>query len=43
MARYLGPKCRLMRRENTDLYLKSGVRALDSKCHLCLQVINYLE
>ena len=34
MARYLGPKCRLMRRENTDLYLKSGVRALDSKCNV---------
>ena len=25
MARYLGPKCKLMRRENTDLFLKSGV------------------
>lgn len=34
MARYLGPKCRLMRRENTDLFLKSGVRALDSKCNV---------
>lgn len=32
MARYLGPKCKLARREGTDLYLKSGVRALDSKC-----------
>lgn len=32
MARYLGPKCRLSRREGTDLFLKSGVRALDSKC-----------
>ena len=32
MARYLGPTCKLARREGTDLYLKSGVRALDSKC-----------
>lgn len=32
MARYLGPKCKLSRREGTDLYLKSGVRPLDSKC-----------
>lgn len=32
MARYIGPKCKLARREGTDLFLKSGVRALDSKC-----------
>lgn len=32
MARYLGPKCKLARREGTDLFLKSGVRPLDSKC-----------
>ncbi len=32
MARYLGPTCKLARREGTDLMLKSGVRALDSKC-----------
>ncbi len=32
MARYLGPKCKLSRREGTDLFLKSGVRSLDSKC-----------
>lgn len=32
MARYLGPKCKLARREGTDLFLKSGVRALESKC-----------
>jgi len=32
MARYIGPTCKLSRREGTDLYLKSGVRALDSKC-----------
>ena len=34
MARYIGPKCKLSRREGTDLFLKSGVRALDSKCKL---------
>jgi len=34
MARYLGPKCKLMRREGTDLYLKSRVRAVDSKCNM---------
>jgi len=32
MARYLGPKCKLARREGTDLFLKSGVRSLESKC-----------
>lgn len=32
MARYLGPRCKLSRREGTDLQLTSGVRALDSKC-----------
>lgn len=32
MARYLGPSCKLARREGTDLSLKSRVRALDSKC-----------
>lgn len=32
MARYLGPKCKLSRREATDLYLKSGVRDYKSKC-----------
>lgn len=32
MARYLGPKLKLARREGTDLYLKSGIRPLDSKC-----------
>lgn len=34
MARYLGPKCRLSRREKTDLGLKSGIRAIDSKCNI---------
>ena len=32
MGRYLGPKLKLSRREGTDLFLKSGVRPLDSKC-----------
>jgi len=32
MARYLGPTCKLSRREGTDLFLKSGVRSLESKC-----------
>ncbi|WP_067102001.1 30S ribosomal protein S4 [Marinomonas atlantica] len=32
MARYLGPTCKLSRREGTDLQLKSGSRALESKC-----------
>ncbi|MEY1663164.1 30S ribosomal protein S4 [Isoalcanivorax beigongshangi] len=32
MARYIGPKCKLSRREGTDLFLKSGIRPLDSKC-----------
>ncbi|HAG71138.1 MAG TPA: 30S ribosomal protein S4 [Gammaproteobacteria bacterium] len=32
MARYLGPKLKLSRREGTDLFLKSGVRPIDSKC-----------
>ena len=34
MARYLGPKCKLSRREGTDLFLKSGVRPIDSKCNV---------
>jgi len=33
MARYIGPKCKLSRREGTDLFLKSGVRSLDDKCN----------
>src|SRR3569832_1075315 len=32
MARYTGPKCKLARREGTDLFLKSGVKPLESKC-----------
>jgi small subunit ribosomal protein S4 len=34
MARYIGPKCKLARREGTDLFLKSGSKPLESKCKL---------
>ena len=34
MARYIGPKCKLSRREGTDLFLKSGSKPLESKCKL---------
>ncbi|GIA16062.1 ribosomal protein S4 [Vibrio cholerae] len=34
MARYLGPKLKLSRREGIDLFLKSGVRAIDTKCKI---------
>jgi small subunit ribosomal protein S4 len=34
MARYIGPTCKLARREGADLGLKSSARALDSKCKL---------
>lgn len=34
MARYLGPTCKLARREGTDLGLKSPARPLDKKCKL---------
>lgn len=32
MARYIGPKCKLSRREGVDLGLKSGVRSHEDKC-----------
>ena len=32
MARYIGPTCKLARREGTDLFLKSGAKPLESKC-----------
>ena len=32
MARYIGPKCKLSRREGRDLLLKSGIRDHDTKC-----------
>jgi small subunit ribosomal protein S4 len=34
LARYLGPKLKLSRREGTDLFLKSTRRSVDSKCKL---------
>jgi len=34
MARYIGPTCKLARREGTDLFLKSGSKPLESKCKL---------
>ena len=34
MARYLGPTCKLSRREGVDLLLKSRARPLESKCHI---------
>jgi small subunit ribosomal protein S4 len=34
MARYIGPKCKLSRREGTDLFLKSRGKSLESKCKL---------
>nr|BET44504.1 MAG: 30S ribosomal protein S4 [Candidatus Aschnera chinzeii] len=32
MAKYVGPKLKLSRREGTDLFHKSGVREIDTKC-----------
>lgn len=34
MARYVGPKCKLMRREGTDIGLKSSIRDIDTKCNM---------
>lgn len=34
MARYIGPTCKLSRREGTDLFLKSRGKSLESKCKL---------
>ncbi len=34
MARYIGPTCKLSRREGTDLYLKSRSVSLEKKCKL---------
>jgi small subunit ribosomal protein S4 len=34
VARYIGPSCKLSRREGTDLFLKSARRSLDTKCKL---------
>ncbi len=34
MARYIGPTCRLSRREGSDLQLKSGIRGIETKCKI---------
>ena len=34
MARYLGPTCKLSRREGTDLFLKGRGKSLENKCKL---------
>ncbi len=34
MARYIGPKCKLSRRQGMDLGLKSRARPLESKCQM---------
>lgn len=34
MATYKGPKCKISRREGTDLFLKSPKRSIESKCKL---------
>ncbi len=34
MARYIGPKCKLSRRQGVDLGLKSRARPIESKCQL---------
>ncbi|WMC18783.1 MAG: 30S ribosomal protein S4 [Enterobacteriaceae bacterium PSpicST2] len=34
MAKFLGPKLKLSRRENLDLYLKSGIRDISLKCNI---------
>ncbi len=34
MAKYIGPKCKLSRREGTDLFLKSRGVSLESKCRI---------
>lgn len=34
MAKYIGPKCRISRREKTDLEFKSGIKSVETKCKL---------
>lgn len=34
MARYLGPTCKLSRKEGTDLFLKSRGKSIENKCKL---------
>ena len=43
MARYLGPKLKLSRREGTDLFLKSGVRAIVQNVKLILRQVNMVH
>lgn len=44
MARYIGPKCKLSRREGTDLQLKSGVKPFDVKTKNTLKLlVNMVE
>ena len=43
MARYLGPKAKLSRREGTDLYLKSARRAISDKAKKQLRVQDALK
>jgi small subunit ribosomal protein S4 len=37
MGKYTGPKCKLTRREGTDLQLKSGVKTIEDKCRINTQ------
>ncbi|BBA84670.1 30S ribosomal protein S4 [endosymbiont of Euscepes postfasciatus] len=34
MSKYIGPKLKLIRREKTDLYLKSGIKNIENKCKI---------
>lgn len=34
MAKYLGPKCKISRREGSDLQFKSGIRPIEEKCKI---------
>ena len=36
MARYTGPRCKLMRREKLDLSLVSSRRSVEAKCNLAV-------
>ena len=40
MARYIGPKLKLSRREGTDLGLKSGVKPYDVKTKKSVHLVN---
>ena len=43
MARYIGPKGKLSRREGKDLLLKSGIRSYESKCRSETSPSNMVE